>query len=92
MASYRDAGRPAVQSGTVGVARVAYTAFDESSVDWNGASILNPNWIALAVFVAGAIVMLAMSRLRRHRVVDLGTVSHQWMVEQRFGHGDDPQR
>jgi hypothetical protein len=53
---------------------------------------VNPNWIILAVGVAGAVVMPATSRLRRDRVVDLGTVSHQWMAEQRLGRGNDPQR
>lgn len=53
---------------------------------------MNPNWIVLAVFVAGAIVMFATSRLRRRHVVDLGSLSHQWMAEQRFGQGADSPR
>jgi len=53
---------------------------------------VNPSWIVLAVFIAGAIVMFATSRLRRRQVVDLGTVSHQWMAEQRFDQGHDSQR
>jgi hypothetical protein len=55
-------------------------------------SIVNPSWIVLGVFIAGAIVMVATLRLRRRQVVDLGTVSHQWMTEQRFGQGHDSQR
>jgi len=53
---------------------------------------VNPGWIVLAVAVAAAIVMLVTSRLRRDRVVDLGSVSHQWMAEQRLGQGHDPRR
>jgi hypothetical protein len=53
---------------------------------------MNPNWIVLAVFVAGAIVMFATSRLRRRQVVDLGSLSDQWMAEQRFGQQADSPR
>jgi hypothetical protein len=51
---------------------------------------VNPNWIVLAAGIAGAVVMLATSRWRREQVVDLGSVSHHWMAEQRLG--CDPQR
>jgi hypothetical protein len=53
---------------------------------------VNPNWIVLAVGVVGAAVMLATSRWRRDRAVDLGSVSHQWMAEQRLGQGHDSRR
>jgi hypothetical protein len=36
--------------------------------------------------------MLATSRLRRAQVQDLGSVSDQWMAEQRLGQGRDSQR
>jgi hypothetical protein len=54
--------------------------------------LVNPNWIVYAVGVTGAIVMFATSWLRRGRLADLGTVSHQWLTEQRLGHRHDPQR
>lgn len=44
------------------------------------------------VVMAGAILVLAKSWLRREQAVDLGTVSHQWIAEQRMGQGHDPQR
>jgi hypothetical protein len=53
---------------------------------------VNAGWIVLAVFIGGAIVMLATSRLRRHQIGDLGTVSHQWIAEQRLGQEHDSQR
>jgi hypothetical protein len=46
----------------------------------------------LAVSIAAPVVMLATSRLRRAQVTDLGSVSDQWMAEQRLGQGHDPQR
>jgi len=53
---------------------------------------VNAGWIALGVGVAVAIVMLATSWRRRYRDFDLGTVSDQWIAEQRFGQGHNPQR
>jgi len=55
-------------------------------------SNVNPSYIVLAVLIAGAIVAFAASRLRRRQVVGLGTVSHQWMAEQRFDQGHHSQR
>jgi hypothetical protein len=53
---------------------------------------VNAGLIVTAIGVVGAVVILAMPRLRRHQAVDLGTVSDQWIAEQRFGQGNDPQR
>ena len=58
----------------------------------NGASLVNAVWILLAVGIAGAVVMLVTSWVRRDQYADLGTVSHQWIAEQRFGQGQNPQR
>jgi ABC-type transport system involved in cytochrome c biogenesis permease subunit len=59
----------------------------------NGASLVNAGWIVLAIGVAIAVVMVAKSWLRRHHQgSDLGNVSHQWISEQRLGHGPDSQR
>jgi hypothetical protein len=48
---------------------------------------VSAGWIALGIGVALVIVMLATSWLRRRQDSDLGTVSHQWIAEQRFGQG-----
>jgi hypothetical protein len=53
---------------------------------------MNAWWIVLGVGLAGAIVLLATLWLRRYQDSDLGTVSHQWIAEQRLGQGHDPQR
>lgn len=53
---------------------------------------MNTGWIVVAVGVAVAIVMLATSWLRRHQNVDLGSVSNQWIAEQRLGQGNDLRR
>ena len=54
---------------------------------------MNAGWIVLGIGVAVAIVMLATSWLRRYQDdLDLGTVSHQWIAEQRPGQGHDQQR
>ena len=53
---------------------------------------MNALWVLLAIAVAGAIVALAMSWLRRDEDSDLGTVSHQWIAEQRLGQGQDSRR
>ena len=50
-----------------------------------------PHWMILALSVASAVAMLG-TRLRRAQVHDLGSVSDQWMAEQRLGQGRDPQR
>lgn len=49
-------------------------------------------WLALLVGLALAVVAVASSVFRRHGPVDLGTVSHQWIAEQRFGANHDPRR
>ncbi|MBI4885903.1 MAG: hypothetical protein HY824_02315 [Acidobacteria bacterium] len=53
---------------------------------------MNAGWIVLGVGVVVAMVVLAASWLRRDHSFDLGTVSHQWIAEQRFGQGHDLQR
>ena len=53
---------------------------------------MNAGLMVLAVGVVGAAVMFVSSCLRRYQAVDLGTVSHHWIAEQRLGQGHDPQR
>jgi hypothetical protein len=49
-------------------------------------------WILVAIGVAGVVAMLAKSWVRRDPDGDLGTVSHQWIAEQRFGQDRNAQR
>jgi hypothetical protein len=49
-------------------------------------------WIVAGLGVAAAIVALASSWLRRDQRADLGTVSHQWITENRLGPGEDSRR
>ena len=49
-------------------------------------------WIVLALCVVGGIVMVGAAWLRRRRGADLGTISDQWIAEQRLGRGTDSQR
>ena len=58
----------------------------------NGASLVNAVWIVLGIGVAVAVLMLTTSWRRRDQEVDLGSVSHQWIAEQRMGQAHDPQR
>jgi hypothetical protein len=53
---------------------------------------VSAGWILLAVGIAAVVVMLVRSWARRDRQRDLGTVSHHWIAEQRFGSGQDSQR
>jgi hypothetical protein len=53
---------------------------------------VNASWIVLGLGLAVVVLILATSWLRRHRDVDLGSVSHTWIAEQRMGQGHDPQR
>jgi hypothetical protein len=53
---------------------------------------VNAGWILLALGIAGAVVMLAASWVRRDRSPDLGSVSHQWIAEQRLGQSQNSQR
>jgi hypothetical protein len=46
---------------------------------------VNVVWIALGIGIVVAAVALATSWIRRYQGVDLGTVSHQWMAQQRLG-------
>jgi hypothetical protein len=49
-------------------------------------------WVVLAVGLVVAILVLTKSWRRRDQEVDLGSVSDQWMAEQRTGQGHDSQR
>jgi len=53
---------------------------------------MNTGWIIVLVGLAAAVVAAASSWLSRRDEFDLGTVSHQWIAEQRFGAGGDPRR
>jgi hypothetical protein len=46
-------------------------------------------WIILGIAVAVALLVFAASWRRRDQEADLGSVSHQWMAEQRLGQGHD---
>lgn len=52
---------------------------------------MNPGWILLTVGVAGAVVMLVTSWVRRDQYLALGTVSHHWIAEQRLGQSQNSQ-
>jgi hypothetical protein len=58
----------------------------------NRASIVNAAWIVLGIGVAVAMLILTTSWRRRDHERDLGSVSHQWMAEQRMGQRHDSQR
>lgn len=49
-------------------------------------------WIVVVLGIAGAIIAFRTSWRRRDQQADLGTVSHQWVAEQRLGQTHDPQR
>ena len=53
---------------------------------------MNEAWILLGMAIAAAGLVLATTRFRRGEHVDLGSVSHQWIAEQRAAQGYDPQR
>lgn len=53
---------------------------------------MSVGWVVIGVVIAVAIIMLFTSRFRRDDTADLGTVSHQWMAEQRLGRERDSQR
>ena len=48
--------------------------------------------VIVAILCSIALILAATSWLRRHEPVDLGTVSHQWIAEQKFGPGSDSRR
>ena len=48
--------------------------------------------IVIAVACSIALIITAVSWLRRHEPADLGTVSHQWIAEQKFGPQGDSRR
>jgi hypothetical protein len=53
---------------------------------------VNVGWIVLGMGIAVAVFMLATSWFRRDLGGDLGSVSHQWLAEQRMGQEHGPQR
>jgi hypothetical protein len=84
-----------VLSGAVAAAQdlSRYREFElGSSVAANRASLVNAAWIVLGMGIAVAVLMLATSWFRRDHDVDLGSLSHHWITEQRMGQGHDPQR
>jgi len=48
---------------------------------------VNIGWVVV-VALAAVIVVIATTWLRRHQDLDLGSVSHQWIAEQRLGQHD----
>jgi hypothetical protein len=54
--------------------------------------LMNAGWMAVLVGLVLALVAIASAWFRRHEQFDLGTVSHQWIAEQRFGAGHDSRR
>jgi hypothetical protein len=50
------------------------------------------NWIAILAALAAVAIVAILPWLRRRDRVDLGTVSHAWIAEQRFGATRDPRR
>jgi hypothetical protein len=53
---------------------------------------VNAAWIVLGIGVAVAVLTLTTSWRRRDQELDLGSVSHQWIAEQRMGQGHDSRR
>jgi hypothetical protein len=49
-------------------------------------------WMLIGAGVAAVLAVLAKSRFRREQDYDLGTVSHNWIAEQRFGARNEPHR
>jgi hypothetical protein len=49
-------------------------------------------WIVAGLAVVAVCVALISAWLRRGQRTDLGTVSHQWIMENRLGPGQDPRR
>jgi hypothetical protein len=58
----------------------------------NRASLVTAGWLVLGMAVGLAGLVLATTWLRRNEQVDLGSVSHQWIAEQRAGQAYDSQR
>lgn len=52
---------------------------------------MNILWIVFALCVVAAVVAFAASWHHRNQKADLGTLSHQWMAEQRLGAGHHSQ-
>jgi len=52
---------------------------------------MNIGWVVVVALV-GVIVAIAAIWLRRRTDLEFGSVSHQWIAEQRLGQGHDPQR
>jgi hypothetical protein len=46
------------------------------------------NWVLIGMIVAVVVITVVYARRRGH-VTDLGSVSHQWIAEHRFGSRED---
>lgn len=53
---------------------------------------MNTAWVVIGVGIAIALVARVTLWLRGDQPADLGTVSHQWIAEHRFGSGQDSRR
>lgn len=53
---------------------------------------MNTVWIVVGLGIAGGFIALIASWHRRGQQAELGSVSHQWLAEQRLGQAHDPQR
>ena len=53
---------------------------------------MNTVWIVVGLGVAGAIIIALTLWHRRDQQSDLGSVSNQWVAEQRLGKTQEPQR
>jgi hypothetical protein len=50
--------------------------------------MMNAGWIVLGIGTVIAVLIVATSRYRRDHPFDLGSVSHQWINDQRNGQND----
>lgn len=57
----------------------------DRDVSANRASLVTASWIVVGLGVAVVVFVLAATWRRRNQEPDLGSVSHQWIAEQRMG-------
>jgi hypothetical protein len=53
---------------------------------------MTAGWLVLSIALGAAGLLLGRTWVQRGGHVDLGSVSHQWIAEQRSGQAYDPQR
>lgn len=53
---------------------------------------MDTTWLLAGVGTGTTVLIFVLRRLLRRRDLDMGTMSDQWMAEQRLGHGPDPNR